>query len=135
MRWTLLALALTWLPGCATVRKADEILAWTKSKIDAVDRKVEDLKAKQAGFEAVTGVWARDGDGNVTRSEVAEVVKSTVAGAITDEEKRSLLADPEFWGALALALAGAYAGKKGAGAAAKAIVRAGTGSGLPPAGS
>jgi len=48
---------------------------------------------------------------------------------------KALLADPEFWGALALALAGAYAGKKGAGAAAKAIVRAGTGSGLPPAGS
>jgi hypothetical protein len=106
-------LALISLPGCSTVQKADDILAWTKERLDNVDAKVEELKADQQAriekYEAVVGAFDENGDGNVTPGEA----KGVVVNATKTPEGRKVLLDPEFWGTLAAAALGAYGLKSG----------------------
>lgn len=120
MRWIALMLMLTSLAGCGTVRKADEILAWTQEKITRLDGKIDEVSSNlaetRAESEALVGAWDADGDGVFSKEEAKRVVKEMAKGALTDPEKRRLLFDPDLWGALAASVttigAGILAKKK-----------------------
>lgn len=117
MRYGILMLALISLSGCASMQKAEDILAWTQGKIDQVDAKIAQVKADQdsrvAKIEAITGTLDKNLDGKVSIAEAKQIVTETVQGAIADPSKRKLLTDPEFWLGLSGAIAGLYAAKTG----------------------
>ena len=108
MRWIALMLMLTSLAGCSTVKRADDILAWTQEKITKLDGKIDEVSANlaetRAESEALIGAWDADGDGVFTKEEAKRVIKDTAKGAILSPEKRKLLFDPELWGAIAASL-------------------------------
>lgn len=112
-RFLILTLALIFCSGCAAVQKAEDVLGWTKDKLDKIDAKVESVKAEQAArvekYEAIVGAFDRNGDGSVSLQESKEVL----AEASKTPDGRKLYFDPEFYATLALAAAGLYGAKRG----------------------
>ncbi len=104
--------------GKQVISDAHEALQVLKDKAaegkQAYDDYMAKVEAERARFEAVTGPWDRNRDGEVDVVEVIEVLKSTATRAATSGSDRDFLADhwAELLGVMGTTLASGWLGLK-----------------------
>lgn len=117
--------------GCATVRKVDDVLVWTKEKLATVDSTIATVKEKYdakiaqieekqakdvAELEGKLGhALDADGNGKVDLEEAKQAYVDLAKGAITDPAKRDVLMDPNTLLTILMALLGVGGGAAGMG--------------------